>query len=616
MKKIVFLLLFSISSIALLAQVKLEAKAPQFVKVGERFKVVFSLNSKPEAVIEMPRTEDFQILYGPSRSSSSSIQIINGQTTSTSSYTYSYVLLAEQEGTFTIPAATTVVGGNSISSNSLTIEVLPADSQTTPAPQGGNSNQYNQGQGQNQATTPSQNSAKNFFARVQVSKSSLYRDEHLIVTTKLYTRYGGISNLQILQAPSFNGFLSHEIPNSSDNAFRQENIDGVIYNTAVLRKYVLFPQKSGELTIDPMEVVANAQERVTSGHSIFDQFFGGQVQTREVHTKTSPIKINVKPLPGGRPAGFSSGVGNFQINASLDKDSVASNEAITLKVQVKGNGNLKVISPPKFEFDPSLEVYDPKVDQNTGISTTGMSGSITYEYLIIPRRAGNYTIPATTFSYFDPKSGTYKEQRIPEFRFGVSKSEGEEDYAPAGSQYSNVQQQDVQVFGNDIQFIKTTPLQTRAKNNFFFGSSLYWLLFGGLLLLFALGCMLSRKRNLSQNDLVKVKSKRATKIAIKRLKIANKSLKAQDSKLFYPQVLDALWGFASDKLSISLSELNKDNITELLIAKEVPQEDIERYVKVLNQCEFAQYAPSSAGNQMSEVYKEAIDAISNIENQL
>ncbi|PVX52500.1 oxygen tolerance protein BatD [Balneicella halophila] len=610
-KRYLILGLLLLWSFMLSAQVNFTLDAPEYVHEGDRFKISYVLNEKPEDNIKIPELLGFQILMGPSVYSSRNVSIVNGKMTSNKSYTYSYVLLAEKKGKYTIPPASVIIDGKTYETATKEIEVLEGNAKVPN--QGSTTQPQEQQKSPKQATTLSKNQKDNFFVKVLLSKNNLYPNEHTVATLKLYTRYGGISNVQI-DPPSFNGFLSKEVPNSGQNQFSQENINGQIYNTAVIGKYILFPQRAGKLTIDDFSISAVAQQRVSSGRSIFDDFFGGSVQQFNVSAKNPPITVNVIPLPSNKPASFTNAVGKFTISSSLSADSVSTNEAVTLKITLKGNGNLQMQKAPKIQFSPDLEVYDPKTMNNSGITVSGMNGSTTFEYLIIPRQAGTFTLPGITFSYFDPSTKSYKEIKSQDYTLKVTQGTKQIDNTEAISRYQN-NQQDVSELGNDIKFIKTKIPSLRTKDSYFWNSLVFWILLVGIPFIALIYFIVLKQQKARSADVMKNKSKKANKVAIKRLKTAKKSLEQNNKEEFYAQVLEALWGFASDKLHIPKSELNKDNIHDLLVQKGVPEENIEAYIATLNECEMAQYAPISSAN-MRNSYQSAVDIISKLEQNI
>ncbi|MFA8434258.1 MAG: BatD family protein [Marinifilaceae bacterium] len=580
-------------------EVNFSASAPNVVEVGEQFRLAFSVNKKGKNLI-LPKLIDFDILMGPSTSSSMSTQYINGKMTSSSSYTYTYVLMAKKEGKYTIDPAKITVDGTVHSSKPITIEVVKAD----PA------KSKRQRSGSNQATA-SKITQDNLFVKVSVDRNSVYMGEHVVATIKVYTRLQ-IAGFGDSKFPSFDGFLSQEIKQPNQISLQRENVNGTIYNTGIIRKLILFPQHTGEITIDPFELECVVrQRRKARSQSFFDDFFDSYQDVR-VPRRSKPVKIKVKALPNNAPNSFHGAVGQFKMTTTLDKDSMKTNDAITMKVKISGNGNLKLIDPLKFNFPADFEVYDPEVKQQLKNSARGTSGSTTFKYLIIPRHAGDFDIDPIFFTYFDPKSKSYKVKRTKRFKIHVDK--GEEDVA--GQVVTTLTKEDVKFIGRDIRYIKTNDFTPQLKGEVFFGTLNFYLAYLGPLALFVLLFLFNQKRIRENADLAKVKNKRANRMAMKRLKGASQSLKAQKKEEFYDEILKALWGYTSDKLNLPLADLNKENISELLIGKGVARELIDQFMEILNTCEFARYAPASGSSEMDRIYEETMETITKLDKSI
>lgn len=602
MKKLFFLLLATIfiSASAIAEEVKFTAAAPKVVEAGEQFRLVYSVNQKGKE-LKMPSLAGFRVLAGPSTSRSSNSQYINGKWSSATSYTYTYVLLAEKEGKYTINPAKIKVKDYEFTSNSLNVEVVKANEK----PQG---NQGSQQQNQASATKITQ---ANLFVKVDVDRKSVYMGEHVVATIKVYTRLN-IAGFGDSKFPSFNGFLSQEIPTSGQISLQRENVNGTIYNSGVIRKLILFPQHTGNITIDPFELECIIRQRRSSGNrGFFDDFFDNHQDIR-VPRKSKPLTIRVKDFPSNKPASFDGAVGKFKLSATIDKDSVQANDAVTLKVKVSGNGNLKLINPPEFDFPADFEVYDPKTNQNLKNTAKGTSGSTTFEYLIIPRHAGNYEIPPVDFSYFDPKAKIYRTRSTPKFDIKVGKGSGD----ASATVISSFSKEDVKFIGKDIRFIKTNVFTPRIKGEVFFGTMNFYLGYIIPFVLFILAFVFNRKRIKENADVARVKNKRANRVAMKRLKAASASLKAKQKEQFYDEILKALWGYTSDKLNLPLSDLNKENITEILQGKAVKQELTNEFLSILDTCEFARYAPSSGSSEMDELYSKTMETITKLEKSI
>lgn len=607
-KKIYYILLFFLLSANIYPQdVSFTASAPNVVKAGERFRLTYSIN-KSGKNFTMPPITDFQVLMGPSKSSSFQSNYINGKLTSSTTISYSFILLANKEGKFTIPSAKINVKKEEYSSNSVTIEVVKNDN-----PQNNNNQTQQQTNRPNTPSTQQQtpiDSKENFFARLNLSRKNLYKGEHLIATIKIYSKYTQIGSLRI-QPPAFEGFLSQEIKNAQQTQFRQENINGTIYNTAVLGKYVLFPQRSGKLTIEPFEFECVARVRSSSG-DFFEDFFGQNIRDIQVKTKSPKYTVNVKRLPANAPYNFSGGVGSFTIQSSINNDSIQANEAITLNVNIKGNGNLKLLKPLKFNFPPDFEVYDPEKTQNIRSTSTGMNGSISYKYLIIPQFEGKFTIPSAGFSYFDPKTESYKQVATPTYQIAVGRNNTNNNAANVTS----YNKEDVKFLGEDIRFIKTHNLALYPIGKFFFGSSIFYIILILSFVIFWLIFIVYRKVRKDNKNFEKRKHRLAKRVAKKRLYSAKQSLKKHDKNTFYDNILNALWGYTSDKFNIPLSKLTKDNVSGLLLQKKVSQDLISEFLELLDRSEYAKYAPAKDEGAMDKIYAEAIVVLSKLEDEV
>jgi hypothetical protein len=581
--------LFSVGSVAQ----ELTASAPSQVQVGQRFRVTWELNAGGSN-FSAPQISDFRVLGGPNQSTS--MQYINGSMTQ--SISFSYILEAKKEGEFTIAPATIEANGNTITSNEVKIRVVKGQPSTNT--QGG-------GQKSNQNTSGNPN---DLFARIEVSKRNAFLGEQITANLKIYTRVS-IVNFDDWKMPSFEGFWQKEINANQQIQLQNEVIDGVMYQTGLIKQVLLYPQKSGELTIDPMELSVVVRERAAGrGRSVFDQFFGGYQDSKRPVTSNS-VTINVKPYPGSKPNDFSGLTGKLRLKATLDKAQTKSNEAVNLKVTVSGDGNLYQLQPLDIEFPPDIEVYDPKTSDNIKANTSGISGSRTFEYVLIPRYAGEFKIGPFSVSYFDPASKSFKTERQDAFDLIVEKGEGEEASASPG--YNITNKEDVRLIGSDIRFIKQGQYPILNGTNFFYRSIPFYASIAVPLLLFLLLIGYAEYQKAQGKDLVKLKSKRATGLAKKRLTKAKKLWDDNQTASFYEEVFKALSDYAADKFSIPVAQLSKDRIKETFASKQVPEEVTNEFVGVLDKTEFARFAPG-ADKEMGSVYDEALNAIVKVEN--
>lgn len=605
MRKIVLLLIFITTAIASWADEKITftASAPEVVVSGDQFRLTFSINSQKIKDFRAPNIKGLEVLMGPSRSTQSSTQIINGNVTSTKSTTFTYILMAEKEGTYSIPGATIVADGNNYTSNSVSVKVLPPDQSTGTASNNGRTsrNQANNGK----------ISEKELFITATASKTSVYEQEAILLTYKIYTQV----NLTQLHGdmPDLKGFHTQEVELSSQKQWSLEHYNGRNYNTTVYSQYVLFPQQSGKLEIPSITFEGTVSQLVASDDP-FDAFFnGGSNYVNIKKNIVAPkLTIDVRQLPAGKPANFSGGVGEFTISSSINTQELKTNDAVTIKLVISGTGNMKLINTPEVGFPQDFEIYDPKVDNNFNLTREGLSGSKVIEYLAIPRHAGNYTIPAIEFVYFDLKSKTYKTLKTDPYTLNVAKGEGN-----ASQVVSNfTSKEDLKVLGKDIRYIKTGDTNLSPKGNYFFGSTAYYMWYLIPLALFIAFMIVYRKQAIENANVAKVRTKKANKVATKRMKNAGKLLAEKNTSAFYDEVLKALWGYISDKMNMPVSQLSKDNIEEELIRHNVSEELIKDFIGTLNECEFARYAPGNQNEAMDKVYSSAIDVISKMENSI
>lgn len=603
MKKIILLFIGIITTIGVMADDKISftADAPEVVVSGDQFRLTFTINSQKIRDFRAPNIQDFEVLMGPSRSQQSSTQIINGQVTSTSSITFTYILMADKEGTYTIPGATVMVDGNTHTSNSVKIKVLPPDQD---AGQGNKSSSRNQVAG-------SKITDKELFITATASKTNVYEQEAFLLTYKVYTQVN-LTNLHG-DTPDLKGFHTQEVELPRQKTFSLEHYNGKNYSTTIWQQFVLFPQQSGKLEIPSITFDATVAQMVASADP-FDAFFNGGSNYVNINKKlfTPKITINVKELPEGKPANFSGGVGEFTLSSSISTQELKTNDAVTIKLVISGSGNMKLINTPEVGFPQDFEIYDPKVDNKFNLTRDGLAGSKVIEYLAIPRHAGDYTIPPIEFSYFDLKSQSYKTLKTAPYSLKVAKGEGNSDQVVAN--FTN--KEDLKVLGKDIRYIKTGETNLQPKDNYFFGTIGYYLWYIIPLVLFITFMVIYRKQAIENANVAKVRTKKANKVATKRMKNAGKLLAEKKQEAFYDEVLKALWGYISDKLNIPVSQLSKDNIEEKLNEYGVTSELVTDFINTLNECEFARYAPGNQNEAMDKVYASALDVISKMENSI
>ncbi len=611
---ILILVAFSVSTFA--DEVSLRVSAPSTVEVGGKFRVQFTVNTQNVSHFSAPDFKGFEVIYGPATSSQSSFQMINGRTSQSSSIIYTYVLLAGNSGTFTIGSASVQVDGKTVKSKPVQVRVLSGGAGGAGgSSNGGSSNvggNYGGGQSSSAPSASSSNiSAKDLFMTATASRTSVHEQEAILLTYKIYT----LVDLTQLDGklPTLDGFQIQEIPLPRTKEFSIEQYNGRNYRTVTWSQYLLFPQKSGKLTIPSITYEGVVITRNRNLDPI-EAFFNGQSGYSEVKRKitTPTLTINVSPLPN-KPEGFSGAVGKFSVSSSISTKEVDANEAVTLKISVQGSGNMKLISTPEVQFPKDFETYDAKVNDNFQLTRSGLSGSKDFEYLFVPRHPGTYEIPASEFIYFDTESRSYKTIKTEAYTLKVNKGKG-----GAGQSVSNYsgQQQDVQQLNQDIRFIKKGDVDLHQPGDSFFGTWKCWAAYILPFLLFVIAMVLGRKQMKANANVAHLRGKKANKVALKRMKTAKKLLDAHDTGKFYDEVLRALWGYVGDKFNMSQESLNKENIEQSLTSRQVPDEQIQQFMKVLNDCEFARYAPGDVNENMENVYNSAISAISKMEDNL
>lgn len=605
MRKLIFLfivlLIPGINSYA--DNVRLVAEAPDAVAMGDQFRITYTVNTQDVKSFRASSMKGLDILAGPYESRMTSSQYVNGKGSTVSSITYTYTVMASNKGTFTIAPASIIANGNPITSNVLKIKVLPAN-------QAGSSSSSSKGAASRAQSSGTKISANDLIIVGSVNKSNVYEQEALVLTYKIYTLVDlrGFDNVKL---PDFKGFQSQEVELPQTKQFTLEQYKGKNYHSVIYRQFVLFPQQSGKLVINPARFDA-AIAKAMHTDDPFDAFFNGGSNVVEVKKSimTPQITVNVSALPAGKPANFCGGVGGFSLSSSINSKEVKTNDAITIKLTISGVGNLKLIETPKIEFPKDFEVYDPKVTNKFTLTKSGLSGSKVIEYLAIPRYAGAYKIPSVSFSYFDSNSGSYKTLKTQEYNLKVAKGAGNADQVIAN--FTN--KEDLKVLGSDIRYIKTNEVTLSENGDFLFGSLLYYLLYIIPGCLFIAFVIIYRKQAVENANVAKVRTKKANKVAAKRMKNAEKLLKENKKEQFYDEVLKALWGYISDKLNIPVSKLTKDNVDSELTSYGVNAELTKEFLSVLNLCEFARYAPGDPNEAMDKVYSSAIEVVSKMEN--
>ncbi len=575
------------------------ATAPSKVGINEAIQYTVKLNEKPSKIVAQD-FGTFTLAGGPSQGSSTSITFINGQQSVKSEYSYTYSLKPSKLGEQNIPGVTFLVGGKQVKCNAVTVTVTQ-ENQRKAQPQQRRSWWDWDEPAMPQQQAPKQVSKDDIILKASCSKTNPYEGEEVIVTHKLYLG-SSISNFQ----PTDNSFPSQPDlwtytlgdPNAQAK-HTVETLNGKRYDVYELRKTAVFPQKTGKITITPLEL--EGVVTIPSG------WFGRQ---EKMKVSSNSVTLHVKELPKGKPMGFSGLVGKFTIKSSLTKNELAVNDATNLVITISGNGNLQHIEDLNITFPSDFDVTDPAINDKVQTHGSNVNGSRSFEYVIIPRTAGTFTIPSAEFSYFDLATQTYKTLTTEPYTLTVAKGDGD------GNTVENANnKQDIQILDKDIHFIKTGKNAFSPAGKHFFATPLYFVLVLLPLLLFILLLVLWRKQINDRKNMAQIRNRRANKVALKSLKKAKKLLAANKEDEFYIEISRALWGYMSDKFHIPLAELSMDTVRAKLSDKNVPEENIEEFINTLNECEFARFAPDSGTNLMNHLYESSLDFITKIERK-
>lgn len=605
MKRIILTLLLFISVIGnvLADDVTFVASAPKSVVLGQRFRLTYTVNTtdaKEPVIADMP---DFDILSGPNISTQQSYSSVNGKTTSSVSVTFTYILLPKSEGDFTIQPAKINAEGKEITSNSLSIKVLPEDKTSSAAQnsdrrQGGN--------------TSANISNDDLFMRATLSKTKVYEQEAVLLTYKVYSAVN-LTNLSF-PTPELKGFNIQEVELPQEKQFELEHYNGRNYNTIVWRQFVLFPQQSGKLEIPSLDfeaVVAVQNRRSVDPFEMMFSGFSGYVEVKKV-LKTKPLSLEVEKLPFGKPADYSGGVGEFTIGSTINNTKLKTNSEFTLKVIVKGTGNMRLLGNPQFELPTEFESYDPVIENNFRLTANGFKGEKVYEYLITPKASGTYTIPSAHLSFFNTSTGSYETLKTQEYTVEVEKGS---EAAVTLIDNTQINKEKGKVLASDIRHIKYGN-EGKAEKSIFFGSSRYMLSYAISLLLVLLFLVIYHKKVAENANTSLVRTKKANKVATRRLKVAKTLMKENKVNEFYDEILKAMWGYTSDKLSIPMSQLSKENIASTLLSRGVSDELVTEFQEILSEGEFARYAPGDKEAAMERLYTMSINVISKMENSI
>ncbi len=603
MKKILIYNLLLLISFSLRAQdIVLKAEYPSVVNEGEQFPVTWSVNSGG-GEFSAPSFNPFMKLIGPQTSYSSSTQIINGKMSHSTSYSYVYYLQAVKEGKHVIPPAVFTLKNKTYTSDSLYIEVIGNSSQQQISSSAGSKGSDN---------LDAEPAGNDIFVNLSLNRKDVYLGEYIAASVKLYTRVN-LSGINEIKFPAFNNFLRSDITTPPLTSLKQENVRGTIYGTGVVQQFLLYPQVTGEIEIDPVQISVLVQQKAGQQDPFFGDFFN-TYQTVPRAVASRPLKVRVKPLPGIKPADYSGVVGQLSIKAALNKDTVNVNDPVNLIITVTGTGNLKVAESPSLNLSPDIEVYDPKITDDIKNSMSGTSGQKTFEFLLIPRHNGDFTIPPVTYSYFNPASARYEKLTTREFRFHAKK--GSDQNNSGITVFGGVPKEDVKYLGKDIRFIKSDPGNLARTANIIVASRSFYSLYAFTALAFLVVLFLRREHIRRNSDLSQVRNRKAGKIAVKRLHNAAICLKNDEIDHFHEEILKAIWGYLSDKLNIPVSDLTRSNAISALTERGIDIQLINSLTGILDTCEYARYAPSSSETGASDIYESASQFIKSVENLL
>lgn len=584
-------------------EVNFTASAPKQVVEGQPFQVTYTINHRAGSM-QAPEFVDFDFLAGPYTSTSSSTSITNGKVMSSVQQQYTYTLMPRKQGTFSIGPASIKVGSREYNSNGLKITVLPPDQAT----QSGTQNSGNHSSVRQAQTTDNGNA--DIFVRTIVSKTTLHEQEVLSLSYKLYVIGVDIRGFtEKTSLPECTGFLKQDLE-QKDIQFELEHYNGRNYQVATIYRTLLYPQHSGDIRIDPASFEAIILIPNTRRRSFFDD-----VYIQATRMLTAPAQtIHVQALPSGKPKGYCGGVGRFTMNASVSATDIQTNDAITVRVNIKGTGNMKLLKTPAIDWPEGFEAYDPKVTNNYQTTASGMSGTKTIEYLAIARNSGDYTIPSIQFAYFDTESGQYRTLSSDEYTIHVSKGASDTQQSTESTTYVPANREDIKELGNDIRYIFTGVMPSRRNSPNLTLNLLTLLLYLVPTIIAIVLFILFRHRIRENADLVRVRYRQANRVAQKRLKAAKTQLDNGHSEAFYAEIERAAFSYLSDRLSIPTADLSKDNIADILRRKSVPEPLIQEVLQLLSTTEFARYAPASDDDRQ-DMYKQTANLINKLESQ-
>jgi hypothetical protein len=600
-KALIYQFIFFISFSVAGQDVSLKVEYPSVVTAGQQFNLMWTVNSGG-GEFSAPSFTGFYKLMGPQTSYSSSTQIINGKMSRQISYTYVYFLQAINVGKYIIPPATFTLKNKTFVSDSLYIEVVGNSNQKQITPADANATGKN---------TEVESSGNDIFVNLSLNRKEVFLGEHIVATVKLYTRVS-LSGINEIKFPPFNGFLKSDLVTPPLTSLKQENVNGKVYGTGVVQQFLLYPQITGEISIDPVQLSVLIQQKSSQADPFFGDFFASY-QTIPRAVASQIVKVKVKPLPGIQTDDYSGVVGKLDLKAVLNKDSVNVNDAVIFKITISGSGNLKIATTPVLKLSPDIEAYDPKISDDIKNGLNGTSGQKSFEYLLIPRHYGDFTIPAITYSYFNTSTGRYEKLTTEEFHF----------YARKGSEqntgitvYGGISKEDVKYLGKDIRFIKSNAGRLTKTTDVISSKRSFYSAYAFVLFVFLVILFLRREHIRRNSDLSIVKNRKAGKVAVKRLRTASICLKNEQIDNFYEEILKAIWGYLSDKLNIPVSDLTRNNAVTSLSERGIDEDRINNLNSILDACEYVRFSPSASGTEAATIYEGASQFIKSVENSI
>ncbi len=594
MRKFYTIIILLLAVVAAEAQ-RITVDVPSHVEVGEQFQIEYVVNTQHVRGFQPGNMPDgIEILYGPSTSSQSSFQIVNGHTSSSSSMTITYVARATKRGTFTLPSAQANVGGHVVTSQHARIVAVGGSRASSS---GGSANNEDEEMEARHRSPSTGRLADDLFIRVTANKKHVHEQEPILLTYKVYT----LLDLTQLDGkmPDTKGFHTQEVKLPQQKTFHKETVNGRTYNCVTWSQYVMYPQMTGQLEIPSITFHGIVMEEARDPISFIT---GGGYQEVRRDIKAPGMKIQVDPLPA-KPAGFSGGVGHMNISAQLNKTDVKAGDPINLRLVVSGVGNLKLVKQPDVVFPADFDKYDAKVTDKTSLTANGVEGNMVYDILAVPRKEGTYTIAPVVFTYYDTHTNSYKTLRTQSFTVNVAKGDGT---VGTVSDYTAVKDE-------DIHGIMEGKITRRSVSEFFYGSVGYWIIVALLVAAIAVVLFMFRRTAIERADIARLRGKNANKVATRRLRKASSLMKKNSPDEFYDEVLRALWGYVGDKLNMPATELSRDNISERLASHGVDDATIDKFIGALDECEYMRYAPGDARGNMNRTFEAAMTAITDIE---